>query len=49
MDKYKLLRATEQAIGPAELDEMHEKLIELRDREKNGKKTMDILTDKCKQ
>ena len=49
MDKYKLLRATEQAIGPADLDEMHEDLINLRDREKNGKKTMDTLVDKCKQ
>ena len=49
MDKYKLLRATEQAIGPADLDEMHEKLIELREREKNAKRTMDTLTDRCKQ
>ncbi|KAI6651460.1 Structural maintenance of chromosomes protein 5 [Oopsacas minuta] len=49
MDKYKLLRATEQAIGPADLDEMHEELINLRDKEKNTKKNLETMNDKCKQ
>ena len=49
MDKYKLLRATEQAIGSADLDEMHEELIELKQREKGAKNRVETLTDKCKQ